>query len=565
MAVVKKRLGDMLIALGEITQEQLEIELNKQKITGKRLGELFVEDGIVSENELLSMLEVQLAIPRVYLDMYNIDESAVKSIPEGLAKKYNLIPISYEDGKINVVMSDPLNIFALDDVKIASGCEVQPMIAANAEIMRTIDKYYSSSYVKKAAEELTKEHSVKLDEKKDINQEQVDLEDVKYAPVVKLVDSIIDNAVKQRASDIHIEPFEKYFKIRYRIDGELQEILRNPITVFGAFSTRIKILANLNIAEKRLPQDGRIITKVDGENVDLRISVLPTVHGEKIVIRILKQDNFLKGKEQLGLPEKEMNKLNNIIANPHGIILVTGPTGSGKSTTLYTLLNDLNKVNTNIVTVEDPVEYTMEGINQVNVNIKSGLTFATGLRSILRQDPDIIMIGEIRDKETAEIAVRAAITGHLVLSTIHTNDAPSTILRLFDMGIEPFLVGTSLVGIIAQRLVKCICPKCRIKYEANEYEKKILGVDIDKPLELYKGTGCKYCNNTGYKGRMGVFEIMDIDRGLRDGIMKGLNSDDLKDIAKKNEMKTLKDFTTIKVINGDTTIEELIKVTYIRE
>ncbi len=333
----------------------------------------------------------------------------------------------------------------------------------------------------------------------------------------------------------------------------------------GALITRIKILANLNIAEKRIPQDGRIITKSEGNIVDLRVSVLPTVYGEKVVIRVLKKDNFLVSKEQLGLSQDEQNKLNEIIQSPHGVILVTGPTGSGKSTTLYSVLSDLNKTNRNIITIEDPVEYTMEGVNQVNVNIKAGLTFASGLRSILRQDPDIIMVGEIRDNETAEIAIRAAITGHLVLSTIHTNSAPATVSRLIDMEIEPYLVATSLSGIISQRLIKRICPKCKESYEARDYEKKLLGISTEDNLTLYRGTGCKNCNNTGYKGRVGVYEIMEVDREVREAIIREATSDELKDICMRKGMKSLKASGIRLVLDGTTAIEELIKIAYLRE
>lgn len=558
----KKRLGDMLVELGTITPEQLEEELKRQKITGKRLGELLIEDGLLTENEMLSLLEVQLGIPRVYLNMLVVDEKAVKIIPQSLAVRYNLIPVYFNEDKISVAMSDPLNIFALDDVKIASGYEVEPLLSTQDEIKRAIDKYYSAQMVKKVADELSKEQAVKADEDSKIEN---NFDDIRNAPVVKLVDSVVDNAVKARASDIHIEPFENFVKIRYRIDGELQEVLKTPKDTMGALVTRIKILANLNIAEKRVPQDGRIITQADGKPVDLRISTLPTVNGEKIVIRILKKDNFLVDKERIGLSKEDENKLEDMIKSPHGIILVTGPTGSGKSTTLYTILKDLNKPNRNIITVEDPVEYSMEGINQVNVNIKAGLTFAAGLRSILRQDPDIIMIGEIRDNETAEIAIRAAITGHLVLSTIHTNDASSTAYRLIDMGIEPYLVATSLSGIISQRLVRKICPRCIEEYEATDYEKDILGVARDERLILHRGRGCKQCNDTGYKERIAAFEIINMDRETREAIMKGVNIDEFKDLCRAKGMKTLRESCERLVLEGITTVDELIKIAYLKE
>lgn len=381
---------------------------------------------------------------------------------------------------------------------------------------------------------------------------------------MRLVDSIIENAVKARASDIHIEPFENYIKIRYRIDGVLKEVLRPPKETHGALVTRIKILSNLNIAEKRLPQDGRIVTKVDDKDIDLRVSVLPTVFGEKVVIRILNKSGFMLSKKDIGIEGSDSDKLDNMMSSPYGIILVTGPTGSGKSTTLYSILNTLNNMDRNIVTVEDPVEYLIDGVNQVNVNVKAGLTFASGLRSILRQDPDIIMVGEIRDNETAEIAIRAAITGHLVLSTIHTNDAPSAVIRLVDMGIEPYLVSTSISGVISQRLVRKICPYCSKRYEASDYEKSILGVNKEDSLFLKKGEGCLHCGNTGYIGRRGVFEIMEINRDVREQILKNRNTDELRDLCIRNGMKTLKTECVDLVKRGITTIDEMVKITYLK-
>ncbi|MBC8059570.1 MAG: Flp pilus assembly complex ATPase component TadA [Clostridiaceae bacterium] len=565
-AQTKQKLGDILLQTKKITEAQLQTVLKNQRITGKRLGEQLIEDNILMEDTIIDVLEVQLGIPRAYLDLMQIDIQAVRSVPQSLCEKYLLVPveINKEIEKITVAMSDPLNIFAIEDIRIATGYEVDPMIASKDEIRKVIDRYYSSQNVQRVVDELATEGDQKDAITGNIESEE-DFDEVKNAPVVKLIDSIIGNAAKAGASDIHIEPFEDYVKVRYRIDGELQEVLKTPKRNMMALVARIKILASLNIAEKRIPQDGRILTKAEGKAVDLRVSILPTVNGEKVVIRILKRDGFLVGRQQLGLPTEEMDKLLRIMSNPHGVILITGPTGSGKSTTLYTVLSDLNKSNTNIITVEDPVEYTMDGINQVSVNVKAGLTFAAGLRSILRQDPDIIMIGEIRDGETAEIAVRAAITGHLVLSTIHTNDAPSTIFRLVDMGIEPFLAATAIVGVIAQRLVRRICPNCKEEYKAGDHEKKILGVEAEKSLTLYKGRGCTNCNSTGYKGRIGVYEIMEIDRNIRGGIMDGINADELRDLAIKNGMYTLRSYASRLVREGITTLDELIKVAYVKE
>lgn len=556
----KKRLGDLLVEAGKITEQQLKTELDRQRQTGIKLGELLVKDKILSEEDIIDVLEFQLGIKRVYLDMLKLDRKAVRAIPEGLAKKYSLIAIGYEGNKIKVAMSDPLNLFAVDDVSIATGREVILFIDTKTNIDKVIDRYYSTEYVEKAAEELSKSTY-----KEEVREGLGDTDDVKNAPIVKLIDSIINNAVKAKASDIHIEPFENYIKIRFRVDGSLQEVLKAPKETLGSLIARIKILASLDIAEKRIPQDGRIITRIDNEPIDLRVSSLPTVFGEKIVIRILKRSNFLLGKKQLGMSKDDMEIMERIIKSPYGIILVTGPTGSGKSTTLYSILNELNGVKSNIITVEDPVEYMMEGINQVNVNTKAGLTFATGLRAILRQDPDIIMIGEIRDDETSEIAVRAAITGHLVLSTIHTNDAASAIVRLEDMGIESYLVAASLTGIIAQRLVKKICPKCKEAYEANEAEKNLLGEDPEKPLKIYRGVGCNYCNNTGYYGRTGIYEVMEITREHR-AIIQGSNDlDEIRKISIENGAKTLKMSCVDLVLRGETTIEELTTVAFLKD
>lgn len=492
--------------------------------------------------------------------MTSVDKEAIQAVPESLANKYVLIPIKVQDNTIHVAMADPLNMFALDDVKIASGYEVEPLLATKDEIVKAIDKYYSSQYIQKAAEDLTKEHMVaSTEESQEIEEE------VKNAPVVRLIDSIIKNASKAGASDIHIEPFEKYVRIRYRIDGDLKEVLKSPRETLGALIARIKILANLNIAEKRVPQDGRIFTEFDGNKIDLRVSMIPTIFGEKAVIRILSRENFIIGKEKLGFNSVELEQINNMVKAPYGIILVSGPTGSGKSTTLYSILNDLNTENKNIITVEDPVEYMLEGINQVNVNAKAGLTFASGLRSILRQDPDIVMIGEIRDNETAEIAIRAAITGHLVLSTIHTNDAPSSVVRLLDMDIEPYLVASAVAGIVSQRLVRKICPHCVEEYEAEEYEKKLLKADVNQSLKLKRGKGCHHCSGLGYLGRTGVYEIMEISRKHREYIMNGKNTDELRDLCIKNGMKALRDACIDLVLKGITTTEEMAKIAYLKE
>lgn len=563
MAREIKRLGDLLVESGKITDRELKEALNKQKNTGKRLGEILTDEGYITEEDIIDVLEIQLGIQRVYLDFVDIDFKLTKLVPERLARKYTLVPTAIIADKLQVAMADPLNIFAQDDVRISSGYEVNPLIATRDEIVKVIDKLYSGEKVERAAEEFSREHKLKVE--KEENEHLNEIEDISNAPIVKLVDLILSDAINSKSSDIHIEPFEKYIKIRYRIDGVLYEQKRLPIESQGALITRIKILSNMNIAEKRIPQDGRMKIEYKGKYVDLRVSVLPTINGEKVVIRILKNDSVTVGKEKLGMNELEIKSLENMIKIPYGIILVTGPTGSGKSTTLYTILNELNDNYKNIITVEDPVEYMLEGVNQVNVNNKAGLTFASGLRSILRQDPDIVMIGEMRDNETAEIAARAAITGHLVLSTIHTNDAPSSIMRLIDMGIEPYLAATALGGIIAQRLVRTVCTNCKESYDASNYEKEVLEIDKNEQIKLYKGKGCPQCHGTGYHGRTGVYEMMEITKEHRELIMNGASAEELKKLSVENNMQTIRKACKKLVINGITTFDELVKTAFLKE
>lgn len=558
----KRRLGDILVASGKITVDQLQEALSMQKALGKKLGQVLVETEVLTEYDILDAIEEQTGIKKIDLNNIELDEKALNLVTEKLCIRYMLIPFGFTDNnKIKLAMVDPLNLFAIDDVNIATGFDVKPYIALESEIKKFIGRSYSNVEVLKAAENLSKE-TLESKNSRDAEEEN---EEVKNAPVVKMVDFLFKNAVDMRASDIHIEPFERYIKIRYRIDGELQEVNKINIESLSAIVTRIKILAKLNIAEKRVPQDGKIVTKISGSDVDLRVSILPVVNGEKVVIRILNRTSYKVGKNQLGMSPENMEKLDKIIGSPHGIILVTGPTGSGKSTTLYTVLNELNTSDVNIITVEDPVEYTLEGINQVNVNVKAGLTFASGLRSILRQDPDIVMIGEIRDDETAQIAVKAAITGHLVMSTLHTNDAPSSVSRLIDMGIEPYLVATSITGVIAQRLIRKICSHCKEAYEATPYEKRILIGNENEQLTLYRGKGCGYCNETGYMGRQAVHEIMEITREHRDIINETRDSNIYKDIAVKNGMTTLGDECKRLVLEGVTTIQQLATITMLDE
>ncbi|WIF94511.1 type II secretion system ATPase GspE [Caminicella sporogenes] len=553
----RKRLGDLLVDAGLITREELEEALKLQKKSGKKLGEILIQQGLITEKQIIEVLEFQLGIPHMDLDKYYIDPEIPKLISENLARRHLIIPIKKDRGKLVLAMADPLNIYAIDDVRIATGLDVEPVISTTQGILNAIDGYYGKQNAEKAIEDFKKQYDV--DDITEIDENI--LNEINNAPVVRLVNSIIKQAIKAKASDIHIEPFEKNVRVRFRIDGDLQEIMTPSKSTHSAIVTRIKIMAKMDIAEKRIPQDGRVEMVIDGRDVDLRISVLPTVYGEKVVIRLLDRSNFLKTKEELGFSKGNLKLFDSIIKNPNGIILVTGPTGSGKTTTLYTILRELNTTNKNIITVEDPVEYKIHGINQVSVNLKAGLTFANALRSILRQDPDIIMIGEIRDVETAKIAVRAAITGHLVLSTMHTNDTASTIVRLMDMGIEPYLVSTSLVGVVAQRLVRKICDECKEKYTASSFEKDLLGIQ-QEDIFLYRGRGCSVCNNTGYKGRTAIHEIMPIDKKLRIQIDNRRSADILRDISIKKGMITLRESCKELVLEGITTIEELLKITY---
>ncbi|MGL5767621.1 MAG: GspE/PulE family protein [Sarcina sp.] len=554
----KLKIGDLLIEAQKITNMQLMDALEEQRLSGKRIGEILVEKGLVTEEDIMEILHKQFNFEILDLSQVEIDRSVLKSITEAICKKHIIFPICMiSDDTLKVAFADPLNMFAEDDIKFATDYHIQKCIAKKSDIENIISKYFSGSKVQNAATELEKE---KQGAKK---KKEIEVDDIKNAPAVKMVDQILSDAVNQKVSDIHIEPYEDYIRVRYRLDGTLKEILKINIEALSALITRIKILGGMNIAEKRVPQDGRIVTQIDDVDVDMRVSTIPLITGEKVVIRILDKNNYKIGKDKLGMSEDLLEKLDKIIASPFGIILVTGPTGSGKSTTLYTVLSELNDGNKNITTIEDPVEYTVEGINQVHVNSKAGLTFAAGLRSMLRQDPDIIMIGEMRDGETAQIGVRAAITGHLVLSTLHTNDAASSVLRLVDMGVEPFLVASAIKGVIAQRLVRRICPSCKEEYEASAYEKKMLEVDENESLTLSRGTGCQTCGGLGYKGRIGVYEILQVDRELKDLILTTKNSDILKDLAVKKGMKTLTTSCRELVIEKKTTIDELVSLTFL--
>lgn len=557
------RLGELLLENNLITEEQLNIALEEQKAKGIKLGEAIIGLGYVTQDAINDLLCQQLNIDFVDLRKIEIDDSIARMVGEKVVRKYMLLPFALDDRQANVIkvaMEDPMNIMAIDDIGIITGMTVQPYLSTHAYISTAIDKLYGKSQANAIAEQFMKEQG--SGEDADNAEENKRQEDVDNSPVVKLVNNIIEGGVRQRASDIHIEPFEYNVRIRYRIDGVLREIISYDRALYAAIIARLKVISGMDISEKRKPQDGRITITVDRREYDIRVSNLPTVFGEKVVMRLASKEGFKRDKKDLGLSPTDLVKFDNILRNPHGIILVTGPTGSGKSTTLYTALSELASDEVNIITVEDPVEANVDNVNQVQVNVKANLTFASALRSILRQDPDIIMIGEIRDGETAEIAVKASITGHLVVSTLHTNSTAASISRLIDMGIEPYLLGDSLVGIIAQRLVRRLCPECKEPYEADEEEKRVLKVPQNEPLKLYKACGCEACGNTGYYGRIGVYEIMPISRKIKNLIASGANADEITAQAVTEGMNTLRMSASNYVKQGLTSFSEMMKITY---
>jgi len=556
----RKRLGEILISAGLINEEQLRKALELQKQTGRKLGEVFIKEGFVTEEQVIKVLETQLGIKSLDLSKFYIEPEAAKMVPENMCRKYTVLGVQIINGQLLLVMKDPLDYFALDDVKLMVNIPIIQAIAPESDILNAIERVFSKDVAEKAARDFVRLFNIESPKPVQLVDEGSD--EINNSPIVIFINSIIENAVRNNASDIHIEPGESDVRVRMRIDGILHESVRTGLEALNAIVTRIKIMSNLNIAEKRIPQDGRIGYNLADREIDLRISTLPTTYGEKIVIRILDRTNFVLSKEKLGLSEEDSVKFDRLITRPYGVILVTGPTGSGKTSSLYAMLSELNTPAKNIVTLEDPVEYNLKGINQVRMNVKAGLTFATGLRSILRQDPDIIMVGEMRDGETAEIAIRSALTGHLVLSTLHTNDAPGAIARVVDMGIEPFLISSSILGVVAQRLVRKICPLCLNKYEPDERERKILGLSEGQSITLTKGAGCRICNGTGYKGRTAIFEIMEVDKKLRGLIDTHATTDDIREMAVANGMSTLWDSCKRLVLKGVTTIEELVRVTY---
>ncbi len=557
----KIRVGDLLVEAGAITEDQLQQALEKQKEDGGRIGNVIMQMGFISKELLITVLTTQMGIEYCEVRSVQIDESVLKLVPDSLVAKYRAMPVCFDPENPNILkvaMADPMDLTAVDDISISSGLQVEPMLSFDDDLGEVIGKYYGSAQAMEAAEAYKAENAALLGTEDEEAQAEID-----NSPIVLLVNQIIEGGVRQRASDIHIEALESKVRVRYRIDGALKEVMNYEIGIMPAITARIKIIGGMDIAEKRKPQDGRITIVVDRKEFDVRVSILPTVFGEKTVMRLTSKDGLTKPKAGLGFSEEEIEVFDGILSNPHGIILVTGPTGSGKSTTLYTSLSELNKEEVNIITVEDPVEANINGINQVQVNVKAEMTFAAALRSILRQDPDIIMIGEIRDGETAKIAVQAAITGHLVVSTLHTNSAASTVTRIIDMGIEPYVAGDALVGVIAQRLVRRLCTSCRIPRLADDDEKVILGVkDPDDDVVIYEPDGCPLCNDTGYSGRIGVYEMMPVSKALQAVIAKGATADVIEKQALEEGMSTLKMSAARHVLRGTTSMAEMKKIVY---
>lgn len=560
---VRKRLGEILREDNLITEEQLQIALNRQKETNERLGQALVSLGFIEQLTLLKVLEGKLGIPFVNISRRMLEPDIVKLIPEQLAQKYKIIPIERQGDKILLAMADPLNVMAVDDVRITTGYDVEPAVAFEAEIDDAIATYYGKGTIERMVEDLHDDMDSDLDETSLLQLREM----VEDAPIVKLVNSLISQAVASRASDIHVEPCEKEVRVRYRIDGVLSEVTQFNKRMQAPIISRFKIMSNLDIAERRMPQDGRIQLSVDNKEIDIRVSSLPTIFGEKIVLRILDKSKGVISLQELGMHHEILTKFKKLITSPYGIVLVTGPTGSGKTTTMYSILHDINSPEKNIITLEDPVEYTIAGVNQVQLNTKAGLTFAKGLRAILRQDPNIIMVGEIRDTETAKIATEAAMTGHLVLTTLHTNTAASTLARLAEMGVEPFLLASSVLGIVAQRLVRRLCADCKEPYEPSPALMDKLGIKPEdgKGTILFRPKGCPACGNTGYRGRLALQEVLFMTQEIRDMVTSRVNTDQLQALALKEGMVTLREDGIRKVVLGLTSVEEALRAVYIAE
>jgi type IV pilus assembly protein PilB len=552
-----KQLGQILLEQGHITQEQLDNALAEHRNTPKSLGRTLIDLGYIRERDLVSALAEQVGLDFVDLSEYQIDPMAATLLPEQLARRYRALPIGERDGKLLVAMSDPANVFALDDIRSITNRDVQPLVATANDVEQAIAKFIGMG---DQVEALASEASSKLEAEEGAGDMEAAVED---APIVKLVQAIMTQAVADRASDVHIEPHERDVRVRYRVDGVLHEVMHSPKNIQNGLISRLKVMADLNIAERRVPQDGRVSIKVGSKALDLRLATLPTVFGEKVVIRILDKSQALLQLSDLGLQEEAFKRYQESFRKPYGAILVTGPTGSGKSTTLYATLNILNEIDRNIITVEDPVEYRLAGVNQIQVNQKAGLTFASALRSILRADPDIVLIGEIRDRETAMIAVEAALTGHLVLSTLHTNHPPSATTRLTEMEVETFLVASALDCVVAQRLARVLCERCKESFVPEARELTEAGLPewrAGEVKELFRPVGCSACANTGYRGRMGLYEVMAVTEDIERLTVERASSDQIRAVAIEQGMYTLRDDGLEKAIRGSTSLEEIARV-----
>jgi type IV pilus assembly protein PilB len=564
MAVGGVRLGDMLVKATLITKEQLQKALSQQETGGGRIGTNLVKLGFISEDDITSFLSRQYGVPSINLSHFEIDPAVIKLIPSEIAQKHQIIPINRTGNVLTVAMADPSNIFAIDDIKFMTGFKVEPVVAAETSIKNAINKHYDSAGMVEDIMKNFDDKDVEALREGDDNVNVAELgQAAEDAPVVKLVNLILTDAIKKGASDIHIEPYEKSFRVRYRIDGVLYEVMQPPTRLKAAITSRVKIMSQLDIAERRLPQDGRIKIKMGGREMDYRVSTLPTLFGEKVVLRLLDKGNLQLDMTKLGFEPKALTDFESGIFMPYGMVLVTGPTGSGKTTTLYSALNRLNTTETNIMTAEDPVEFNLPGINQVQMKAEIGLNFSASLRSFLRQDPDIIMVGEIRDYETAEIAIKAALTGHLVLSTLHTNDAPSTISRLLNMGVEPFLVAASTNVIMAQRLARRVCQSCKEPAPVPPQALVNIGFSPEEAAKItpVKGKGCMTCSDTGYKGRVALYEVMLIRENIKEAILQGASVIEIRELGRKNGMRTLREAGLQKIREGMTSLEEIMRVT----
>ncbi len=561
------RLGEILVRKNLISEEQLTNLLEEQKNSGKMLGRILVDNNILGEAELLDCLAESMGVSKIDLsDEDAIDYDAVSIIPERMARRFNVICVGKENNTLIVATSNPSDVVAIDNIKIATGYDVRPVLTLKEQITETLGNAYSKFFdLEQMASDLhagEEVETIREDDSLGVDNDGID--EAGEAPVVRYVNSILLEAIRSRASDIHIEPYEKEVRVRFRIDGSLREITPPPKRLFSAVSSRIKIISNLDIAERRLPQDGRCKLRVSGRDIDIRVSTLPCVHGEKVVMRILDKSATSMELENLGMDPVTLKEMKRILGMPHGIILLCGPTGSGKTTTLYSFLKHVYKPSVNIVTIEDPVEYQLHGVNQVQVRSGIGMTFASGLRSILRQDPDVVMVGEMRDSETLEVAVRAALTGHLVFSTIHTNNSVSTITRMIDMGLEPYLVTSALICAVSQRLIRVVCQHCKEEYEPHASLKQDLskkfGVNFDFPL--YRAKGCRHCNGTGYKGRRAIHEYMTMDETLRQMVITRAPEQEMAEYCKRKSMRNLRQSAFMRLYDGVTTIEEVMTLFY---